>query len=589
MSTYRAGVKPYVLAAVLCLPACVSADPLTEMSPDITVAELEAQVTWFADEERLGRGLSDPEGLEASADFIAERFADLGLEPWPGLTDYSQIFELPMSLGYDFAHLSVDGEAAEYVPLSFSKPGSFSGRLAFVGYGVSTNGYDDFADVDVEGKVVLMLRYEPFDGDGKSRLNNGEDGFSSNASLTTKVEAAEKAGAIAVLLVNPPMHSDETDLRSFGMGRTSGTLPALHINAAAADELLADAKLPTLAYLQGQIDANGTPNSIESDSLVSGGWRGNGGTMIVRNVVGVLPGTNADEYVVVGAHYDHLGDGSYGSGSPGDIHNGADDNASGTSAVLEVAEALAMADEKPERSVAFILFTAEEIGLVGSREFVRQLDDGPVSSDAIVAMLNLDMVGRVREDKLFVGGGETSPKLPDLAEQAINDVGLTVETMRAGGRSDHAPFIAADIPALFLFSGLHDVYHTPDDDVETINFEGIRQVSEAATAIVTELAAMPRDELAFERQTRGVRLGVQLAGESLKIGGVAPNSPAATAGLLAGDQITAINGRDTATLASLRSALFQLKPGDDATVTVERDGEEVELDVSFPAPTTRPG
>ncbi|MEM1012899.1 MAG: M20/M25/M40 family metallo-hydrolase [Planctomycetota bacterium] len=579
------------LFAVACsasLACHAFADPLEELSLEITEDEIFGSVAWLADDEREGRGLVDDAGLEASADFIADQFERLGLAYLPGEDDYNQTFELPLSMGYDFAHLSVNGD--DYVPLSFSQPGSFTGPLAFVGYGVSDDAYDDFADVDIDGHVALMLRYEPFDAEGNSRLSDG-GGFSGNAGLNVKVRAAAEAGAVAVLIVNPPMHSRAEGLRSFGVGRPTGEIPAFHISHDVAEQLLADADMPSLGYLQGQIDATFTPQTKTSDVLLSGGWRGRGGDAVVRNIVGMIEGEIADEFVVVGGHYDHLGRGEYGSRTNGGgIHNGADDNASGTAAVMEIAEYFALraeAGEKPARSIVFALFTAEEIGLVGAREMVRMAGEDELD---FVAMVNLDMVGIVRDEKLFVGGAETSLPLPEIAESALNDVGLEIERMQAGGRSDHAPFIQAGIPAMFLFGGITDTYHTPDDDIETLNFEGLTRVAQAAAIMVDRIAETPKEELAFVSQQRRVRLGVALGGEQeLSIRGIADDSPAAVAGLQEGDVITALDGRDTPTLASLRMALSNKEPGDTIDVTVDRAGESITVEAAFPAPTTRPG
>ncbi len=570
------------LAVVLLLPAAVSADALTEVSVEINVAELEATVDWLADDEREGRGLANP-GLEAAAVFLAERFEAIGLQQVPGLEDYSHPFDLPMSFGYESKSLAAGDEplAGDFEPFNWASPGTFEGDLVFAGYGITREGHDDYADLDVDGKVVLVLRYEPYDVDGTVQAT-GTDRMGNDATFTRKVKLAQDNGAVGLLVVNPPMHSRDEGLSSFGMGRPFAKIPALHIDRELASDLLDRARLPDLAYLQGRLDAGG-PSSLASDLFVSGGFESTGSTSAVRNIVGMVEGKTPDEYVVVGAHYDHIGRGEYGSRFAGEdnIHNGADDNASGTATLIEVAEAIANG-EQPERSVIFIGFTAEEIGLVGSREFVTE---PPIEQEKIVAMLNLDMVGRIRDEKVFVGGAQTADAFGSLVSGATTSADLVEETMPLGGNSDHAPFISAGIPAVFLFSGLHDEYHGPDDDVELINFDGMTRLARAATDITYGMAAAPADALKFKNPNRtGVRLGVAVepGGDGLTIGQVVDGSPAGAAGVVTGDVITAIDGRDVPTLAALRVALGRLDFGDSITLTVDRDGEPVELDVTFP-------
>ena len=366
--------------------------------------------------------------------------------------------------------------------------------------------YDDFAGVDLKGKVALVLRYEPRDDEGNSQFT-GRERVSRAAGLTNKARAAQEAGAVALLIVNPPLRDGEggDELESFGLSRTQADIPAFHVSQAAANKMLQAADMPALEALQEGIDSELQPMSkVAEGTVVRGQFEAEAGLQ-AKNVVAMLPGKNRDEYVVVGGHYDHVGNGDYGSSQPGSIHNGADDNASGTAAVMEIAETLALEAKDgrvPERSVVFALFTAEEIGLIGSRELA---DGFPVPIENVVGMLNMDMVGRVRDNAIFVGGADTSAAFRGMMEAAIEDSPLEMSYM--GGefdsRSDHASFIRNGVPALFLFSGLHPEYHGPDDDVELVNAEGLAQTATLGVDLVHRMASANRDELAFLQPQRG--------------------------------------------------------------------------------------
>ena len=596
--------RPRAVIALLCLAMSTATtraadDALTEISGEINESELRATVGWLADDQRQGRGLVGT-GLDESADFLAERFADLGLETLPGLDGFAQPLDLPFTLGYDAVRLAAgdDDLPGPFVPFGWSTPGDFEGELVFAGYGISRDGYDDYAHLDAAGKVALVLRYEPFETDGDSRFTNRRS-TSRDATFARKAAAAKAAGAVGLLVVNPPEHSRADNLASFSAAQSYDGPPALHIARETADALLERAGLPDLAYLQGAIDATGEPASQTSDLAVRGGWSARDETEVqARNIVGMVRGKNADEYVVVGAHYDHVGHGEYGSGDPGTIHNGADDNASGTTAVLELAETYAVAAREghpPERSIVFAFFTAEEIGLVGSRAFVNDL---PMPVEGVVAMLNLDMVGRVRDGQLYLGGANTAKGLRPIVEAAVQAEGLKASDQEGlDGRSDHAPFIAAGIPAVFLFSGHHSDYHKPTDDADLVNYDGLGKVARSARTILDGLTTVPREQMAFQSpvERTGVVLGVAVEPDPDRviIGQVMDDSPAKRAGLQVGDTVTAVAGRDVPTFASFVAALAQLDPGDETTITVERDGETSELAVSFPAdenqdPTTRP-
>ncbi len=583
--------------------AFASDKPKNSLSEAITPDEVLADVAWLSDDAREGRGLMT-QGLDDAADYIAERFEELGLEPMtgPGFAGYFHTFEMPFgsTLDRENTTLQLGGQDLsldeDFIPFDWSKPAEFEGELAFAGYGVANEEkeYDDYAGVDVEGKVVLVLRYEPRDEDGKSQFT-GRERVSRAAGLTNKARAAQQAGAIALLVVNPPLHNGDApeELATFGLSRTNTEIPAFHVSQAAANRMLEAADMGTLEELQEQIDANLKPVSVVAEGVtVAGQFEATSGTK-VKNVVAMLPGKNRDEYVVVGGHYDHVGSGEYGSSQPGDIHNGADDNASGTAAILEIAETLALEAKdgrQPDRSVIFALFTAEELGLIGSRELVAQF---PVPVENVVGMLNLDMVGRVRDDTIFVGGSGTSPAFVPMVDAAIEDSPL--ERSYMGGefdsRSDHANFIRQGVPALFLFSGLHPEYHGPDDDVELVNAEGLAQTATLGVDLLHRMASASREEIAFVQPQRGgsnanrVRLGV-MPGEAVEVGGVTmesvgDNTPAARAGLQAGDVVLAIGTAPVEDMQSLRAALGQLSPGDETTLVVRRDDEMLVLDVEF--------
>jgi hypothetical protein len=559
----------------------------------IGLGELESHVEWFAADERTGRGLFG-DGLDASADYIVDQFERLGLKSFTAenFEGYFHVFELPAGAELDDSQTSLTAGDLElvtgddYVPFGWSTPGAFEGPLVFAGYGIQSpaNDYDDYADVDAEGKIALVLRYEPADAEGNS-LFTGAQRMSAGAQFRLKAAAAARNGAKALLIVDPYDDRGSDRLNDLGTLRPITDLPAMHISRDAAKRLAESAGIDDLDTLQEQIDTTGKPASREGDdTLVSGGWDADSSMGRVQNVVAYLPGENENEYVVVGAHYDHLGD------PRGVIHNGADDNASGTAAVLEIAEAMAVRaqnGEKPARTVIFALFSAEEVGLIGSTRLVA---DFPVPTEDVVGMVNLDMIGRLRDDQLFVGGMRTAPGLSDLVNVAMEGEGLERVVMSSDfdGRSDHAPFIRSGIPAIFLHTGLHPQYHRPDDDTPTVNFEGLVTVTEVGERLLTAMAESPREPLAFATPRQPVRLGISIAGEvqGVIVGNIAPGSPAADAGLEVGDVIRSIGGEPVTDVDSLRAALGNLSQGDRVQVLVFRDGADRTLDVTFGEPAT---
>jgi hypothetical protein len=311
-----------------------------------------------------------------------------------------------------------------------------------------------------------------------------------------------------------------------------------------------------------------------------------------RNVVARLD-RGAERTIVVGAHYDHLGYGGVGSRAPGDslIHNGADDNASGVAALLEIARQLQASDAR-SHNVLFVAFSGEELGLYGSKHFVEAM---PVPAEQVSYMINLDMVGRLGpERRLVVSGTGTSPAWSAALDAAAEATTLTLATDPSGlGASDHSSFYLEDIPAVHLFTGAHDDYHTPADDSHRIDYEGLHDVATFAVRLVEELdddGSFPFTETDNERSGRQMAFEVSLGimpdyvfeGEGMRIDAVTDDDgPAGRAGLQEGDVIVRLGGTDIDDIYAYMDALGQLEPGDTATVTVQRGDETIERDIRF--------
>jgi hypothetical protein len=368
---------------------------------------------------------------------------------------------------------------------------------------------------------------------------------------------------------------------------------------AAIDELLPAASGKSLASLEKEIDSD-----LEAKSFELADWKAVGQTSIeqrkaqVKNVVGVLPGEGplADETIVVGAHYDHLGFGGAGSLAPWttDIHNGADDNASGTATLLEIAQQLTAQSSPPRRRIVFIAFTGEEKGLLGSAHYVR---NPRFSLEKTIAMINLDMVGRLDADKLAVYGTGTAKEFDPLVERLASENHFQLTKHEGGyGPSDHSSFYSKKIPVLHLFTGTHTDYHRPSDDSEKLNIAGMRRIADFAVTLIgsidrsdarptyveirrVESLAGPGDG---ERPSFGsmpaypnpVKDGVLLEA-------VMEGSPAEKAGIKGGDVLVKFGDNKVTVLEDFEAALRQHKPGDKIKVTVRRDKELIEAEVTL--------
>lgn len=588
-------------------------------------ARLRADVTYLADDLREGRG-PGTQGLDAAADYIATVFKEAGLKPPPDAPNYFQNFEIrgeprlgePTGLAFALPDGgSIAGELGRtFGPLQVGAGGRVEALpLAFAGYGITAKDeklgldYDDYDGLDAKDRVVLILRREPaFFGQGGKVTTP-----TSFAQFTFKAANAAEHGAKAVLMVNDAASArDGDDLIDFRGTPGGGTIPFVMITRSLADRLLSEAGRPSLAELEGAIDEAKSPRSSELQGVkVTAQVTVDRTGLPVKNVVGVLEGAGptADETIVVGAHYDHLGRGGPGSLAFGsrDIHNGADDNASGTATVLELARRLARREDPLPRRVVFILFSAEERGLLGSQHYVEH----PLYPlDKTVAMINYDMVGRLNDEReMTVYGGGSSEGFEALVEALARSQGIKAKLFQGTrgefNQSDHASFYRKDIPVLFFFTGTHPDYHRPSDDSDRINYEGMARIADLGELVLLDLARRP-ERPAFVKMTspapaptvagalrggQGVYFGSRpnyaYDGEGVKLDGVSEGSPAEQAGLKGGDVIVRFGELKVADVEGFMAAMSTKKPGDEVDVVVKRGDEEVTLRAKLGARPSR--
>ena len=571
-------------------------------------ADFRSHISVLAGDSLRGRGIGTP-GIDLAAGYVAGQFAALGIEPGTADGSYFQSFEVSTGSELSDEHqFTISGadlspvRKVDYTPFSFSSNDAFEGDAVFVGYGIVSEekNRDDYKDLDVKDKVVLMLRREPPDWSDGGR--GTRHGF-----FRSKVYTAKEHGAAAVLIVNRVEEDDEDSLVPFeGQGGSYG-LPAFQIKRDLAESLLNAGGLDSLATLQARVDG-GALASAPLDGVRLTGQAGVEPIMAeARNVVGLIRGQGpaADEYVVIGGHYDHLGFevprrmfGSEGSGQR-EIHNGADDNASGTAGVIEAGRMLVRA--RPlKRSVLLVTFTGEETGLHGSRYFV---DHPPVPLDRIVAMLNMDMIGRFDDEKntLQVFGTKAAEEFEEMVTRLTEKGNMKLRgDASALGPSDHTLFYQKNIPSIHIFTGLHTDYHRPSDDVDKINARGGARVTDVVVAMAREIIdadAPPTYHQVKERANifgqrtsggrrvvMGIMPGYADSGggdRGMLVDGVIENGPALKAGMKDEDRIVKIGSLVVNNIQDYMGALRNNKPGDEVGVVVLRDGKEVKLTVTL--------
>lgn len=583
--------------------APVPAGPPASADP----TRLELDVRWLADDARAGRR-AGTEQAEAAAKWLALRLAEIGLEP-AGEQGYLQAFEValePRDGGQSDVVLFAGGSegpdvrgADDVSPLFCAERGRVEGPLVWCGYGIENaeRGRDDFAGLDLKGAIAFLVRGVPDApppspagavGAQDTAITSQSEGWGASGSIFVKVMTAKRHGAVGVVLAPSPR--GEPLLRfDAGHGARAG-IPAVAVSAAAAETLFP-------GWRERAEVAGESPAAVEDRrvAVFADIAREKGPAY---NVLGRLPGRARDRAIVVGAHYDHLGRGGSGSLAPdaaGEIHNGADDNASGTATVIEIARMM-VEGPAPACDVVFALWSGEEEGLLGSEHWAGH-PTFPISS--VTANLNLDMVGRAGNGKLQVLGAGTSPAFAGWMKVAAATSGLDLTVSVAGGAlggsSDHQTFLKRRVPALHLFSGLHADYHKPSDDADKFEADGAAKVAVLGADLARRMAeagpiAFVEPKVDRERQVEvqgGFRAwfgsipSYSYDGEGVLIDGTSGGSPAERAGFLKGDILLGVGDVKIGNIYDFTYALNLYKPGDVVLVRFKRDGEDQETRVTL--------
>jgi hypothetical protein len=563
------------------------------------------RVETLASEAFAGREAGSP-GERLAADYIASELTRIGARPLPGRADMFASFEFTAGSRDGGSRVSIQPAAGgrartfdgqDVQALSFSDDtASVAGDIVFAGYGIVVPesqgfGYDSYAGLDVKDKIVVVLRYFPEDADQKTRAI-----VARYSGLRYKAQAARQRGARGVVVVTGPRspNAGRTVPMGFDTAVAGSGIPAVSVSGVVADALFSGGR--PLADAQKELDT-GNPH-VAGFALPA---RLDLRAMVVhekataRNVLAYLPATTSrvgvsKPWVVVGAHYDHLGRGDHGSSlatssEAGRPHVGADDNASGTAAVLGIAEALSR--QPRGRHLLIALWSAEEIGLVGSAAFVAA---PPIPIDEIAGYLNYDMVGRMQDNKLTIQATGTSATWPSLLERANVAAGFDVVLQADPYQpTDVASFNGAGVPSLSFTTGAHADYHKPSDTADKINFEDLERISGLGAAIVANLMAAdaPPQFVKVEQSTQTANRGglrvftgtvPDYASEAkgLLLGGVVAGGPAEKAGLQKGDVIVEIAGQSIANVYDYTFALDLLKVGEPAKVVYMRGGQRRE-------------
>jgi aminopeptidase YwaD len=581
----------FLLIGHTILPGCSG----TKENPQITSDEIFQHLGHLASDSLKGR-LPGTEEDRLAALYIADEFSKAGLQLMgdgglqafevitdleTGATNYLRIGEMDARLSEDFA------------PFPFTANTEVSAGVVFAGYGFDIDKeevqWNDYAGLDVTGKWVMVLR-------GSAEIDSTSSAFHEYSNDRDKAMLAGDKGASGILFVSGPNFDQEDKLIDFEKREGKVSIPAIHMSRKTADRILSVAGTSTEG-IESKLNTTRQPSSFGIDVTVSAGAEVLPTTTITYNVIAYLKGSDpetADRHIVIGAHYDHLGMGGMSSSSRKPdttaVHNGADDNASGVAALVEIAEALALGSEPVTNSYLFIAFGAEEMGLLGSKHYVNN----PVLPlEEIRVMINLDMVGRLRNHQLQVGGVGTARESEEIVTKLIQHDSLTLSTTMEGfGASDHSSFYGKDIPVLFLTTGAHTDYHTPEDDIEYINLLGMVTIAEYTRRIAQYIDQMDSSlsyqeagsKVRFEGR-RGMRITLGITPDytdndginGMRVDFVTPGRQAYNGGMKKGDYIMAIEGQPVNGIYDYMYRLKSVNKGQIIVVTVKRDDKKLDL------------
>ena len=522
-------------------------------------------VEYLSDDRLEGRA-PGTKGIEDARDYIAKRMIKSGLIPMGESATFFQEFLVPepVAVNTEKTYLVIEKDtlklADQYAAVLQSGNGMVSGKTQWIGYGITdveTN-YDDYKKVkDLEGKIAVMDVSSPDGIHPHSKYVKYHD-------LNNRIELAKGKGAIGVILVNlGEMANDPSS--TYRTIRSTG-IPVFFLSDDATGTKLKKSKQVYMSIDQEEVSA------------------------VAYNVIGYID-NGKPTTVVIGAHYDHLGWGGEGSRAVGEraIHNGADDNASGTAAMLALADKLGTKEELTGHNYLFIAFSAEERGLLGSNYFVK---NPTYSLDQVAYMLNMDMVGRLRDGMLQVSGTGTAAQW-EGAFRTVSCDGIEFKFDESGvGPSDHTSFYNQGLPVLHFFTGSHDDYHKPGDDADKINYKGIGEVMAVMLTVINAVDDQEKLEFGQTKDkesrsvpafsvTMGVMPDYMYEDGGLRIDGVTPDKPAAKAGLQKGDIITEIGDFTIADIYAYMNALAAFKKGDKVKVVYMREGKKQVTELTF--------
>ena len=599
------------LFALLLVTAGAVAQQTAPSQNGPSVAKLQQHVSYLASDALDGRRTGTA-GANDAARYIAGEFARLGLRPatsGPATRRGSQVMarylqQFPYVAGVEigagnaltfvresgFQGVQTVRVRDDWMPLGFSANEKVGGTLVFVGFGItaSEQNYDDYSGLNVKDKVAIALQGTP-DGD------NPHGRFARYEEIRWKAIAARNAGAKALLVI-----ARENDFKNERLARL------------AYDHTGGDAGIPVAVISRGAVDSMiGTPTVNDWQAIAKEKTQATKQpitgqltlvTDVVRkevpayNVIGVLEGSDPvakKEMIVIGAHYDHLGRGGSGSLArrSGDIHHGADDNASGTAGMLELARLFTSQRPRPKRTIVFVGFGGEEEGLLGSNYYVNN-PFMPLTNT--VAMINMDMIGRMKDRKLVIGGVGTAKEWRDIIARGTADssrsFALTLNE-DGYGPSDHSSFYGKQVPVLFFWTGTHPDYHKPTDTWEKINYADQARVLDLVAYIVREVDGTEK-RLTYQSakteatpRTGGFRVYLGTipnyaeSSDGMLIDGVRDDSPAAKAGLKAGDRIVKIGTRDIKNVYDYTYALGEMKAGEEYVIEVVRGKDRLSLKI----------